>query len=664
MLDHLEQIGFVFKQFRENLDLTQQVLADEVNVPRTTVALFEQGRRTPSPEVFEKLARRLGIPDGIWNHFAGSQSKTRYEFESALGELVGQVITLKMTHLEQVSAAEKSIDELFSGNLTRTQAYDTLNSLLVYYGLSKMKLEFFERYFSTGAFQSVDAFEKSIRSYQKDAIRLYSTFTEAYIQLNSKDDLNKLLEPLRPRPITGYAERTNWESSISPSHDAIQKIDDQHLPYLGYISAARYKSLQTKRVLLAEYLRDLAKLVRKDGSNAIEQLSESRLRKIDSLMRELDSPLQHTPISPLFSPNPAELEFEASRMLKDDNDLTQMENTQSIALKNLSNYVSADHMDVYVATSMRTDSDFTSVNRFVLSLFTHELIAPLRLRYFNPTQSWIENRVAKGLVEALMLRRAGYTIYMAQKGDTFGKDSEASVALGQGKPVIVYVPKLHLSTDKYELDSEKLINSSTSRLSEIVRLESDLTPEELNDLDHDGLFITALSLHLHGLSDDALISLVRGCWDDFGLLDESERIRGEAETKRRESYSKFIKFVTSGSDKSSVEITSQLKNDLIPIIAALTTNFEKRARMFREVHPLALQVILSTGVLNGILVCRSIESCAHILRLLIENKLDLDLIIEPENYRLVEKSTKSTIRVISRNNLLINAFDRHYEKST
>ena len=65
----------------------------------------------------------------------------------------------------------------------------------------------------------------------------------------------------------------------------------------------------------------------------------------------------------------------------------------------------------------------------------------LNLRYFNPTQSWIDDRIAKGLVEALMLRRATVTIYMAQKTDTFGKDSEASVALGQGRPVIVYVPK-------------------------------------------------------------------------------------------------------------------------------------------------------------------------------------------------------------------------------
>jgi hypothetical protein len=82
---------------------------------------------------------------------------------------------------------------------------------------------------------------------------------------------------------------------------------------------------------------------------------------------------------------------------------------------------------------MRTDADFASVNSFVRRLFRHTEIHPLKLRYFNPTQSWIEDRVAKGLVEALMLKRADFTIYLAQKTDSFGKDSEASVALGAGE---------------------------------------------------------------------------------------------------------------------------------------------------------------------------------------------------------------------------------------
>lgn len=151
-------------------------------------------------------------------------------------------------------------------------------------------------------------------------------------------------------------------------------------------------------------------------------------------------------MSPLFVPDADQIRREASRLApKEAKDIQRMKETQKSGLRNLARYLSADFMDVYVATSMRTDADFASVNTFVKRLFRHEDIHPLKLRYFNPTQSWIEERVAKGLVEALMLKRAQFTIYLAQKADSFGKDSEASVALGQGKPVIVYVPRLSRS---------------------------------------------------------------------------------------------------------------------------------------------------------------------------------------------------------------------------
>ena len=66
-----------------------------------------------------------------------------------------------------------------------------------------------------------------------------------------------------------------------------------------------------------------------------------------------------------------------------------------------------------------------------------------------------------------MLRRADFAIYMAQKSDTFGKDSEASVALGQGKPVIVYVPRL--SVPEVGLDSALLSLKSKKELRQLVQ---------------------------------------------------------------------------------------------------------------------------------------------------------------------------------------------------
>jgi hypothetical protein len=94
----------------------------------------------------------------------------------------------------------------------------------------------------------------------------------------------------------------------------------------------------------------------------------------------------------------------------------------------------------------------------------------------------------------------------------------------------------------------------------------------------------------------------------------------------------------------------------------VSIRFEGRAKLFREQHPLALQVILSTGVLNGILVARSVNSCASLLASLMRNELDLELREDEWNYRLVERTTDSTIRVISRNTLIVNAFSAFYAR--
>lgn len=337
-----------------------------------------------------------------------------------------------------------------------------------------------------------------------------------------------------------------------------------------------------------------------------------------------------------------------------------MESAQKQALENLSHYLSADYMDVYVATSMRTESDFVSVNRFVERLFSHSDVEPLRLRYFNPTQSWIEDRVAKGLVEALMLRRSLVTLYMAQKSDSFGKDSEASVALGQGKAVIVYVPKLSYPDGR--LDSEELLATSDARLREI--LADSYSVEELDEFDHDGLFSAALAHQLNALSDGQMLELVELHWADLALADESERIVARPDERdsdvisRRKQYSEFVAGVAKG---RKPVLNAEVRRELEKIVCAVVTNFElRRARVFKDVHPLALQVIVSSGIINGILVSRSLDSCASLLRGVLENSLELEYLVEDDNYRLIEKTTGSTVRVIARNRLVASAFERVY----
>jgi len=109
-------------------------------------------------------------------------------------------------------------------------------------------------------------------------------------------------------------------------------------------------------------------------------------------------------------------------------------------------YLVSDHLDVYVATSMREKHEFSAIKRITSEIFNHQAIRELKLRWFDPTQAYCHDRVDKGLSEALMLRRASCTIYLAQESDTLGKDSELASTLAQGKPVVAYIPDV---TDEY-----------------------------------------------------------------------------------------------------------------------------------------------------------------------------------------------------------------------
>ena len=102
--------------------------------------------------------------------------------------------------------------------------------------------------------------------------------------------------------------------------------------------------------------------------------------------------------------------------------VSSLKEIRSQGWRNTSHYLASDCMDVYVATSMREKWEFEDVSRVVSKVFSDPRLAKLKLRYFDPTQSFLDNRVDKGLVEALMLKRAECTVYLVQETDTFGKE--------------------------------------------------------------------------------------------------------------------------------------------------------------------------------------------------------------------------------------------------
>lgn len=647
---NLKNLGELIKSIRTASSLSQEEVLRRCNLSsrRKEFAAIETGTLLPDVDVLSAVCKFLGIPERHWVAWAGD-NKDRAKFQASLGELVGRDVELVDLDEAGLVAANEAIDQLLSSDMTVIQSRDTLNRILVYYGLLPMSYDFYKRYFAEKGCRRSRDFREGIMRYQMEAIRLFSTFQEAYVRMNSAPSLDSVLSPLESRTIEAYQNRTDW--------NVVHAIPEERLADLGYISAAKLREETKEREALAAFLRSLASGIRKDGwLTASTSVSDTRRRKMSSLLRRFGSGLPHDLSSPLFAPDPDQLDREADAISPASEDVLQrIAQTQAQAERNLSHYLSADYMDVYVATSMRTQADFVSVNAFISQLFDHDDIRPLKLRFFNPTQSWVSDRIAKGLVEALMLRRADFTVYMAQKEDTFGKDSEASVALGQGKPVLVYVPKLRLF--EVDVDSESLGLLKREELKRLV-LAEDRNAEEVDEtVDETALLGKLLTLRLGKATPGDLCTAFREHWADFDLAAEESRLPQE----NRESYRKWLDSLRANAELSVLP-SDISPESLVGILVAAAVRYEGRARVFREVHPLALQVILSTGVLNGILVVRSVESCARLMRQLITNSLELELIVDDHNYRLVEKITRSTIRVISRHRLLANAFRAFYSR--
>jgi len=71
---------------------------------------------------------------------------------------------------------------------------------------------------------------------------------------------------------------------------------------------------------------------------------------------------------------------------------------------------------------------------------------------------------------------------------------------------------------------------------------------------------------------------------------------------------------------------SERKKEMCEILASAESKLsDSRAATLQQVHPLAVQVHLDTGVANGVLVVRSVEECAKLLRGLLLNSCEFSI---------------------------------------
>lgn len=300
---------------------------------------------------------------------------------------------------------------------------------------------------------------------------------------------------------------------------------------------------------------------------------------------------------------------------------------QETAFLNTEIYLTWDYLDVYVATSVRNKWEFEETFDFVRHVFAEPLLVPLRPRYFDPTQCKSRSPRDKGLLEGLMLNRAACTIYMVQESDTFGKDSELAATLGQGKPVIAYVP--------------------------------DHTPEayaaKIRDYPLDFFKKRLLMLDAEGILDEV------DCADRLSAVD------GRFEDTINRFLRKFEEHRGAQPLSLGSELDQQLFKDqytdydrVCRILAeAECYNFDRRSQDLNGRHPLSMQVNIATGTANGVLVVRSAAECARVVHGVLTSQLDLEIADQKENNGcavLRERTSRSAFRVVTHNERLTNSF--------
>jgi len=283
--------------------------------------------------------------------------------------------------------------------------------------------------------------------------------------------------------------------------------------------------------------------------------------------------------------------------------LKEREGYIRVGKKNQTAYLSSDHLDVYVATSMRLEHEYIFVSRFVSNVFSKPILSELKVRWFDPTQAYCDDRIDKGLSEALMLKRAKCTLYLVQESDTFGKDSELASTLAQGKPVVAYVP----------IGNKQYVDGLIRNLKKIN------SEKELIDIVLEQLEVFSPSL----------------AWKD----------------------NRVISWLN---DKKAINL-ADAKQLLYEVVKE---HYDKRADTLNEKHPLGIQVNLISGVANGVLVVRNENACASLIYSIIMN--DMKFKIATKNFGkekyvyLRERISNSIFRVKTGDKLLDNSFWNFY----
>lgn len=295
--------------------------------------------------------------------------------------------------IDRVSLAAILVDD------TKRIDCSHLNELLLLVHKDRVETPFFEHFFGTGC--TIGQIPEGVGRFQRTALLLYGNFVFAYRTLSRIKDVATFREKIAEASREPETELKYFQSRPQKLLE-VDRIAQHQTPFVGYLSVSDIVA-DLRR---CELLRGAAKEVGSVASWA-EYLAQiqamanpEQFGPLSEIVRNFREKNTGTTVSDFGG-------FLGGSFARLSEMKTEVQQIRTRATKNQNTYLTWDHMDVYFATSMRKAWEYQDLYGFIERLMASQELKELELRYFDPTQAYTDNRVNKGLVEALMLKRAG-----------------------------------------------------------------------------------------------------------------------------------------------------------------------------------------------------------------------------------------------------------------
>lgn len=524
--------------------------------------------------------------------------------------------------------------------------WNEFNEILLICNKDRVSRGFFDFFFRKDCTKdeslTLQEIEEGIENFRTYAILIFGNFIFAYRTL-TKYSIDEIKEELKSY-LRNFTKVEEAFKKRPREIETIYDIEKRNTYFVGYLSGKTINTEWDSAKILQKFL------MQWEGElqDIIEPLSEYATinpikRTITDSMVTIASKYLHCYPRARRKQFKDFIGYSLNAIEKVKNELEKVRKRAEI---NTDIYLTWDYIDVYLATSMREKYEYKTFYEFVKALFNTPKLKSLNLRYFDPTKSFEKNRIDKGLIEGLMLKRAKCTIYSVQETDTLGKDSELAATLAQGKPVIAYIPEIDIEkhADFIKKQSLTFLKDKIDLLSKEFRnyeiqnaCRKWLLNHKSSDIDIAGP--NAFNKFIFDVSNKILEILHKKFWD---CVEETTQQKNHERKQLGDRFEIICNFI------------------------AIADKFfyDKRHDILKNIHPLGIQINLANGVANGVLLVRNIKDCSRLLYNILTNRLKSNLILKYKSdskyWYLEEEISKCVYRVVTEDVKITNSFWNFY----